>query len=215
MKNTISAILLCLCVITAAQNKQGLFVQSEISASNTLYVGLDNPVKLYVKGIKPENLILSAQGKAGLMIARARDSVYNFRVLMPDTATVLVSYKKGGKTVKAGEYKFRCVRVPNPACYAGKTRLANSVNRSTLLAADSLTVKTGADLDASHKFTVLSFTLNVKGKNYYSSSYAFTNEMKQALKSAGVKTAGLSDVRVKGSDGVQSILLPVNFSIEN
>lgn len=183
--------------------------------TNVFYIGVDNPISVYVAGVPNEDVNVAISG--GGTITKTGNGLYNVRVSKAGEVMINVSAKSGESYRAMGSMKFICKRIPNPVPYVGGIS-GGIIAKSTLLSSGGLIPKMdGFEFEA--YFSVTSFTMSVcqpSGITSLTSSGAkFTPQMVSLLnKTAKGQKVYIEDIKAKGPDGevrsLSSIALTIN-----
>lgn len=153
-----------------------------LEKQNVLYLGVDNPISIYVAGVAPADVYVKASGctitstnRPGHHIIRANSGV---------KANVSVWYVQNGDSLNAGVYEFRIKKIPDPVAYINSFRTEGVILKENLQTVNGIfTRMENFDFDCSFKPQSFSMSVIEEGewKEYKATGPELTAEMKTAL----------------------------------
>ncbi len=151
---------------------------------NVFYIGVDNPVSVYISGIPKEDLTPSISCGTIKRDPAKSDWIVNIPPGFKN-AIVSISAKIDGIERKMGSKKFRVKSLPNPmATIANKN--SGVINKKIMIAAGAISPKMPDDFDFDHSFEIISFTLTIQRGfrvyNFNSKNSYLTTEMIEQIK---------------------------------
>lgn len=191
---------------------------------NVLYIGVNNPISIYIPGVHPYNVTATLTGGTLTNDDEAGKGNYIAKVTGGEEAFVTVSAKLGEDATSRplATYRFRVKRVPDPEAYcAGQTGGLISMNK---LVAGGGTYGDGViakmkdfDFDVTFRVTSFEVTMNV-GSELISSKVNgnhFTESVKNQIKrlKSGSRVF-IENIKAIGPDGLPRTLKPINFKIQ-
>lgn len=173
-----------------------------LEKQNVVYIGIDNPVRIAIPGIKPSDLVVSVS--SGTIDDTPRPGYYIIRVPGGNKIILTVNYRKSGAEVSAGTFEFRVKKVPDPVAYI------NDIRHEGIMLKNNLQNITGVftrmenfDFDCAFKPESFSMSVIENGtwKEYTAKGPAITAEMKDALNNARPDEKIIfHNIRTKGPD---------------
>ena len=176
---------------------------------NVMYRSLENPISVSAPGMASDNIEISVTN--GEWRKGEAKGEYFITPGTENITTITASTIVDGKRTTLGSYNFRIKRVPDPTPkIGGKT--SGQFSREELIAAGGLMVPL-EDFDfEGYKYTIVSYDFNtniggdIKRSNNNKGS-KFSSDVQDFIKaSRRGQTLNFVNIRVKGSDGEESLL---------
>ena len=182
---------------------------------NVIYIGVENPIKVYVPGIPFDKFQVSIS--SGTLRPINYEGEYIVEVKGGSEAIIYVSARLGDGIIKIGQWKFRVKRVPDPVAYIANKK-DGLVSANELIAAGAVIPKMeNFDFDLTFRITEFDLSMNMQG-DFITKSVTgnkLSVEMAQMLKSAkkGTKIY-IEEIKAIGPDGVPRKLAPINLKLQ-
>lgn len=180
---------------------------------NVLYLGVDNPVDVFVSGVPSENVSASIDNGT---IRRQPNGTWIVNPRYVGNAFVTVRANIEGTNQEFGFHEFRVKQVPDPvAKIAGKS--SGLINKSVLLAQTGV-IADMENFDFDLEFRVTQFTASavVKGftQDFKSENNIFTSQQKNLIQNLNRgDRIYFDDIRAIGPDGAERKLNSIIFKI--
>jgi len=199
----------------AAYQVAGKAVAVSPTKMNVFYIGVDNPVKITVAGVQPQDVIASMDGGE---LTKSDAPNYVVRVKTPGTAKITVSAKVDGKTMPMGVEEFRVRRIPDPIPTVGGQKLPTKVPIAKIRSTAGL-VALLENFEFEARYNIISYKMMYKPKSDdivddVASGPLFSDKMKAFMGRAKPKDIILFDeIKAMGPDGVPRKLGQLFFEI--
>lgn len=198
-----------------SNSKKSSIVSAKVTASksNILYVGINNPIEIYVPGIPDDKISVTISN------GNIRKSHRNFiaRIRRPGKSIITVFENINGVNKKIASKVFRGKRVPDPvAKIFGKT--GGKISKNYLRSQSGVLVQL-EDFNYDVKFRVTGFAVSACIRGFFhevrSKGNQFTSKQRQLMSSLkkGDKVF-IDNIRAKGPDGSIRKLPPIIFTID-
>jgi gliding motility-associated protein GldM len=182
---------------------------------NVFYIGVDNPVKATITGMRQDEINVSMTGGT---INKGGESGYTVRVTSPGKASVNVSGKKRDGSAYSGSAEFRVKRIPDPVPeVGGKSGGAMGTGEFKAQGGVAAVLK---DFDFDARFEVLGFelTLSERGQDLQTAVNPGPRYSGQAANLVARAKVGsiyyFDNIRAKGPDGTTRQLPTISFKIK-
>lgn len=182
---------------------------------NVFYIGVDNPVKATITGMRQDEISVSMTGGT---INKGGESGYTVRVTSPGKASVNVSGKKRDGSTYSGQAEFRVKRIPDPVPeVGGKSGGAMGTGEFKAQGGVAAILK---DFDFDARFEVIGFelTLAERGQDLQTAvnpGARYTGQAANLVARAKVGSIYYFDnIRAKGPDGTTRQLPTISFKIK-
>lgn len=181
---------------------------------NVFYLGVDNPVDISASGVPMDQVKVSVTGGTMTRVGNG----YMAKVTGRPGSMVKVTISAGSKVL--GEKQFRVKKVPDPLpSLFGVSPEATSIRKSQLTSAQGVVAAMPDDFDFDMKFSVLGYTVGAVVGGYLTEQVSngpqFTQRQKQLMANLtpGMQMT-ITNIRVKGPDGVVRTLQPKVYKIQ-
>lgn len=181
---------------------------------NVFYLGVDNPVDISASGVPLDQIKVSVSDGT---ITRSGNG-YLAKVTGRPGAVVKVTVSAGGKVMGVKDFRVKKVPDPLPSLF-GVSPDAMTLRKSQLTSSQGVVAAMPEDFDFDMKFTVLGFTVGAVVGGYLTEQVStgpqFTDRQKQLMQNltAGMQLT-ITNIRVKGPDGVVRTLQPKVYKIQ-
>lgn len=181
---------------------------------NVFYLGVDNPVDISASGVPLDQIKVSVSDGT---ITRSGNG-YLAKVTGRPGAVVKVTVSAGGKVMGVKDFRVKKVPDPLPSLF-GVSPDAMMLRKSQLTSSQGVVAAMPEDFDFDMKFTVLGFTVGAVVGGYLTEQVStgpqFTDRQKQLMQNltAGMQLT-ITNIRVKGPDGVVRTLQPKVYKIQ-
>lgn len=185
---------------------------------NVLYIAVDNPIEVGAPGIKSEDLIVNING-AGSTIRKVGAGEYIVNVKQQGKATITCAAKMGGKVQNLRSQEYRVKVIPKPVVKIGNQQDGRIAKEVLLAQGGFHVVMEGFDFPVTYTVESYSMGFNTGGDaqaDLNGRGNKFTPEMIARIQRLrrGNKVY-ISDIRVKGPDGVKAASNPsMTFTIQ-
>lgn len=126
-----------------------------LDKNNVLYIGVDNPARVVVQGVAPEDVTLQSDE---LAFQKTGDYTYNIRAVKPGLAKISLSGKGYVRT-----YQYRVKAIPFPVAMLGARHISKSIRAGEFRAQGGIdAVIEHFDFDA--RCDVISYTVTYQPK---------------------------------------------------
>ena len=183
---------------------------------NVFYIGVDNPVKATITGMRQDEINVSMTGGT---INKGGESGYTVRVTSPGKASVNVSGKKRDGSAYSGSAEFRVKRIPDPVPeVGGKSGGAMGTGEFKAQGGVAAVLK---DFDFDARFEVIGFeiTLAERGQDLQTAVNPGPRYSGQAANLVARAKVGsiyyFDNIRAKGPDGTtRQLPTTISFKIK-
>ncbi|MBP3254563.1 MAG: gliding motility protein GldM [Bacteroidales bacterium] len=185
---------------------------------NVMYIAVDNPIAVGAPGVRSEDLNVTIAGP-GAAIRKVGTGEYIATVKTQGKVTVSVSAKVGGQVRNLGSQEYRVKQIPKPTVKVGSYQDGRVAKESLTAQGGFRVVMEGFDFPVT--YTVDSYKMEFgtggdaqpaiegRGSRFTPDMIAKINKLRRGNK------IYISDIRVKGPDGIKAASNPsMTFTIQ-